>query len=140
MSKQTQAINKSEVYSHYLGLLFCRILALTAHWGGGKARMPYKNKGKCWKKKTCDSLGGQLATKSWGHSESSFRSNSTGQSCCHLDFSSCSDCIEHHTFCYGVSSPTTHNRSKRRTSTVRQQLAASRKGIKKKDDGKGKEK
>lgn len=48
MSKQTRAINKSEVYSHYLGLLFCRILALAAHWGwevGGRARMPFKNKG-----------------------------------------------------------------------------------------------
>lgn len=50
VSKQTQAINKSEVYSHYLGLLFCCILALMAHLGG-KARMPYKNKGKCRGKK-----------------------------------------------------------------------------------------
>lgn len=51
VSKQTRVINKSEVYSHYLGLLF-----LTAHqgWKGdwvegvgrwrGKPAMPYKNK------------------------------------------------------------------------------------------------
>lgn len=32
MSEQSRAINKSEVYSHYLGLLFCGILALTADW------------------------------------------------------------------------------------------------------------
>lgn len=35
VSKQTHAINKSEVYSHYFGLLFRRILGLTAHQGGG---------------------------------------------------------------------------------------------------------
>ena len=42
VSKQTHAINKSEVYSHYLGLLFRRILALTAHrggeWGGAQSK------------------------------------------------------------------------------------------------------
>lgn len=42
VSKQTHAINKSEVYSHYLGLLFHRILGV----GGkdttetGKAMVP----------------------------------------------------------------------------------------------------
>lgn len=36
VSKQTRAINKSEVYSHYLGLLFRRILALMGHRGGGE--------------------------------------------------------------------------------------------------------
>ena len=35
VSKQTHAINKSEVYSHSLGLLFDRILALIADWWGG---------------------------------------------------------------------------------------------------------
>lgn len=32
--KQTHVINKSEVYSHSLGLLFRCILALMAHWWG----------------------------------------------------------------------------------------------------------
>lgn len=62
VSKQTHAINKSEVYSHYLGLLFRRTLALMAHQGGGVGVQRHnrdkpsedtlKNKGKCRKKKT----------------------------------------------------------------------------------------
>lgn len=64
VSKQTHAVNKSEVYSHYLGLLFRRILALMAHqgwwWRGGEGLQrpnrdeqsedAVKNKGKFRKK------------------------------------------------------------------------------------------
>lgn len=104
VSKQTHAINKSEVYSHYLGLLFRRILALMCHRGGGgigeqrhnrdkQSKDAIKNKGKFREKKSRGSKGGQLASKKWGHSKSSFRSNCLGQSWCHLDFGSWSDCI-----------------------------------------------
>lgn len=52
VSKQTHAINKSEVYSHYLGLLFRRILALAAQgrgWGGAKTQQRRVKQG-CRKK------------------------------------------------------------------------------------------
>lgn len=50
VSEQTPAINKSEVYSHYLGLLF-RILVLMAHRGGVRPETLSKNKGKCSREK-----------------------------------------------------------------------------------------
>lgn len=84
----------------------------------------------------------------WGHSESSFRSNSSGQSCCHLGFGSCSDCTSLSTVCYSVSfSLQPHTHAHTHTAPAKQEQAqrrnnspASRKGIKKKDDGKGNEK
>lgn len=73
--KQTHVINKSEVYSHYLGLF----------WGGVGQRhnKRHAKQGCCKKTKTTVSIEikpngsqrGHLATKYWGHSESSvFRS------------------------------------------------------------------